>query len=400
MSKGEPSDLDATRQQLIERSLPENGVNWLRHRLGSSAAEIDEMVLAGQYTRGDIVEHLRVLDAQRGPSVANPDGRVSDHLKHLGFEDSPHHAEPHRLPIVEDANGRLSFDISSVGSSRGSDWTTDEVAATVADYFEMLSDDLLGRPYNKAEHNRELQQRLNGRSRASIEFKHQNISAVLDLRGVPYIGGYKPRGNFQQLLADTIDTYLLEHPEELEILLGSSLPSEITTPSASRSFRDLLQDPPTAQEQPDKSSSRRRPSKIDFAARDTANRALGLAGEQFVVGIERQRLRESGRPDLGDQVCHVARVEGDGAGYDVRSFDEIGRPLHIEVKTTNLAKHAPFLVTANEVQFSIENPDSFCLYRVFAFRTEPALYILRGRLDERCALQPTAFRASPLPHKS
>ena len=37
------------------------------------------------------------------------------------------------------------------------DWTESQNDAIVADYFAMLADDILGRPYNKAEHNRQLQ---------------------------------------------------------------------------------------------------------------------------------------------------------------------------------------------------------------------------------------------------
>jgi hypothetical protein len=45
-------------------------------------------------------------------------------------------------------------------------WTDDENDLIVADYFSMLADDLAGRPYNKAEHNRRLQTRIS-RSRTS-----------------------------------------------------------------------------------------------------------------------------------------------------------------------------------------------------------------------------------------
>jgi len=57
------------------------------------------------------------------------------------------------------------------------------------------------------------------------------------------------------------------------------------------------------------------------AALDTKNRALGLAGELAVAEHERRRLRTGGREDLACQVRHVAVVEGDGAGYDVMSFE-------------------------------------------------------------------------------
>lgn len=64
----------------------------------------------------------------------------------------------------------------------------------------MLAHELRGEPYSKREHNRRLQAVLMARSAGAIEFKHQNISAVMIELGFPYIDGYKPRGNYQELL--------------------------------------------------------------------------------------------------------------------------------------------------------------------------------------------------------
>ena len=58
----------------------------------------------------------------------------------------------------------------------------------------MLADDEAGQPYSKAEHNRRLQEAI-GRPRGSIEYKHQNISAVLKGLGEDWISGYKPAFN-------------------------------------------------------------------------------------------------------------------------------------------------------------------------------------------------------------
>ena len=41
-----------------------------------------------------------------------------------------------------------------------------------------------------------------------------------------------------------------------------------------------------------------------------------------------------GRPDLAEKVIHVSQIEGDGAGYDIKSFHEDGTVKYIEVKTT------------------------------------------------------------------
>src|ERR1700720_2783690 len=93
----------------------------------------------------------------------------------------------------------------------GTDWQADELDAIVADYFAMLAEDLSGRPYIKSRHSEVLMAQI-GRTHRSVEFKHQNISAVLDELGMPWIPGYKPKRNYQNAIFGAIDRYLTEHP--------------------------------------------------------------------------------------------------------------------------------------------------------------------------------------------
>ena len=81
----------------------------------------------------------------------------------------------------------------------GEEWTYHENDLIVPNYFAMLQDDLSRQTYNKAAHNWQIQL-LTGRGRGSIEFKHQNISAVLKGLGESWITGYKPAMNFQTTL--------------------------------------------------------------------------------------------------------------------------------------------------------------------------------------------------------
>src|SRR5437773_2711715 len=97
----------------------------------------------------------------------------------------------------------------------GTDWQNDELDAIVADYFAMLESDLHGRPYVKAQHSKRLMAEI-GRTHRSVEFKHQNISAVLDELGMPWIPGYKPKRNYQNAIFDAIDRYLTRHPNAAE----------------------------------------------------------------------------------------------------------------------------------------------------------------------------------------
>lgn len=53
----------------------------------------------------------------------------------------------------------------------GDTWTDTQNDLIVAEYFAMLADDLAGRHYSKAGHNRALRDRIS-RDRGSIEYKH------------------------------------------------------------------------------------------------------------------------------------------------------------------------------------------------------------------------------------
>lgn len=98
---------------------------------------------------------------------------------------------------------------------RGAPWQGDELDAIVADYFEMLEAELSARPYVKAKHSKSLMARI-GRTHRSVEFRHQNISAVLDELGMPWIPGYIPKRHYPNSIFDAIDRYLTKHPDLLE----------------------------------------------------------------------------------------------------------------------------------------------------------------------------------------
>ena len=106
----------------------------------------------------------------------------------------------------------------------GTNWQDDELDAIVADYFAMLAADLSGRPYVKSRHSAALMAQI-GRTHRSVEFKHQNISAVLDELGMPWIPGYKPKRNYQNAIFDAIDRYLTKHPAILEPVPSSAAPA-------------------------------------------------------------------------------------------------------------------------------------------------------------------------------
>jgi hypothetical protein len=282
----------------------------------------------------------------------------------------------------------------------GSDWTAREVGLVVADYFSMLEEELLGRPLNKAAHRRTLLPQLGARSEPSVEFKHANISAVLTGLGLPYVEGYKPRGNYQGLLAREVEAYLDRNPTLLERLAAAPAVSPDAPPALDVFDLDrIVEDPPAVtvpatSDEPAKPWLSRKGRRIDFAERDARNRHLGRLGEQFVVRLERHRLAAAGRDDLAAKVQWAADELGDGLGFDVRSFDDADESERlIEVKTTGLGKFFPFYVTAVEVRCSEDVRDQYHLFRVFDFGKEPRVYILNGPLRELCRLDPVLYRA-------
>jgi len=276
------------------------------------------------------------------------------------------------------------------------DWNDAQNDAIVMDYFAMLADDIVGRPYSKAEHNRLLQARI-GRGRGSIEYKHQNISAVLKGLGEAWIPGYKPAFNFQTSLADAVVRWLDRHPDWLapagRIAMGQP-------PSALREGTMLwIGPPPTHSNAPppdDLGQMTAIARKYDVAERDARNRALGRAGEERVLVHERTSLLAAGRTGLAERIRWVSHVDGDGAGYDILSFDADGRDRLIEVKTTNGWERTPFHITRNELAVAEERRDDWRLVRLWNFAREPKAFELRPPLDAHVSLMATSYQANLL----
>ena len=267
----------------------------------------------------------------------------------------------------------------------GQAWSDAENDAVVADYFAMLARHQAGESYSKAAHNRALQGRID-RSRSSIEFKHQNISAVLRFLGDTWLPGYRPLSNFQESLGSAVLRWKELHPEQVA---ESSLPE----PGGIL----VIGVPPTLSNRgPDREDKKRQQiiSSTDHAASEARNRALGRAGERCVLAHERETLERAGRSDLADRVAWVSEEQGDGAGYDIASFEADGRDRLIEVKTTRSTwERMPFFITANELSVSRDLSGSWCLIRLWNFAFEPRAFELRPPLDRHVRLFATVYRA-------
>ena len=293
------------------------------------------------------------------------------------------------VTVVSKLNS-LGFEVVRIGE----DWSQQEVDATVTAYFEMLLMEARQEKYSKTERNAALRQMLKGRSKASVELKHQNVSAVLHDMDMPFISGYKPRGNSQLLLRKAVQKFVLGQSN----LIGHIVEAmEVMKMPAERKFKAVIVDAPSVEVVvlvTPPGPRVRLPRKVEFAARDELNRKLGRAGEQWALAFEHQRLANEGLAEMLERIDWVSDRLGDGAGYDILSYDSKQQPRYIEVKTTNGGHKTAFIISRNELDFSQESGDAFHLYRIFQFRKSPLMYMLRGDVSKTLHLEPIDYRAS------
>jgi len=224
----------------------------------------------------------------------------------------------------------------------------------------------------KAHHNAALQT-LIGRSKGSIERKHQNISAVLRELGLPWIFGYKPLANYQNALIAGIGRYLSatgfvsaspeppvrEAADVHAIYVGPAPALQPGAPPQTPALRRLV-------------------AKFDPAERDARNRALGRRGEEMVFASEQARLRAAGCSDLARKVDWISDRIGDGAGYDILSFHAL----------------TPFFLSSNECALSEEQPKNFRIFRLYDFAREPKAFEIAPPLRDALHLRTANYRAS------
>jgi len=275
------------------------------------------------------------------------------------------------------------------------DWTRAEVEATVADYFAMLDLELRGEPYVKKDHIRGLARLLKGRTEKAIEYKYGNVSAVLRDLGLPFVDGYKPYSNYQQLLFDVVNERLSGDWPLLNLIRA-----QVEMPAATPMVDDILEAMVPA---PARGEAAKYPPKairqlgnfrpLDYLAREARNQSLGAAGEEFVLRFERARLTAADRGHLADRVERVSETRGDWLGFDIKSYEADGEDRLIEVKTTRYGMRTPFYVTRNEFHTSLEHERRYHLYRVFRYEQGPKVFRLAGRLDRTCRLDAVSFEA-------
>lgn len=272
-----------------------------------------------------------------------------------------------------------------------SNWSKQEVELIVEDYIKMLHFELSGLTYSKASNRRALLLKLNNRSEGSIEFKHQNISAILIKYGFPYILGYKPRHNYQNLLEEVILNKLSNSKALLDLFMHFAL--DVSQETRRTKYSNLEMEPPQLNalyEGPEQYGWP--PIKTtNYLKLEQENTFLGRQGEELVYNYERWRLVHAGKEKLSESVEWVSKDQGDGAGFDILSRNLNGTDRFIEVKTTKLGDKVPIYFSKNEFSFSKKNASSFYLYRVFNFYKDPKFFIKNGSFDDFCKVEPINY---------
>jgi hypothetical protein len=165
------------------------------------------------------------------------------------------------------------------------------------------------------------------------------------------------------------------------------------------SNKGLVQTPPPFQQSLTKGSTTRdfRSRKVNFDNADQGNKRLGNLGELLILDFEKQFLIENGRADLAEKVIHTAEVVGDGAGYDIESYELTGDKKYIEVKTTCGDAQTSFYMTINEVEFARLHAPNFTLARVYEYNKKNnsgKFYCIYGADMHQLKMAPIQFRVS------
>ena len=94
------------------------------------------------------------------------------------------------------------------------------------------------------------------------------------------------------------------------------------------------------------------------------SKRVGRAGEEHVYNFEYKKLMDQGREDLAKQIVKQYEDLSYFPGYDIKSFNEDGEEIYIEVKSTVSKGKDYFEISDNEVLAAKSLKDSYFIYQV------------------------------------
>lgn len=150
------------------------------------------------------------------------------------------------------------------------------------------------------------------------------------------------------------------------------------------------------QRHPEKNSKNNyRSRETDYEKINRNKKNIGNRGENAVLINEINKLKSLGLNDYANQVCIP---ENDACGYDIRSFDENGNEIHIEVKTNSSnKKYLDFYITQNELEHLMQD-ENYYIYYLFDIKNKhPKCHIINKQdiLDRKSEfIQPVIYKVN------
>lgn len=137
--------------------------------------------------------------------------------------------------------------------------------------------------------------------------------------------------------------------------------------------------------------------KQDYTKINESKEKVGFDSEKLVYNLEKKKLIENNKEDLAKKVVWESKENGDGAGYDIKSFEEINGEyveIYIEVKGTNKGINEPFDISKNEIEASNKYKEKYYIYRISnIYSNNPKMYKINGKIEENFALEATSYKA-------
>lgn len=218
------------------------------------------------------------------------------------------------------------------------------------------------------------------------------LGVYRELKGIMGSGGFESIAN--RLLADyelgITDDEIRNYESEFDGAIANPSGSVLTEVNIPESFS--LSNPPP---------KNFNPKFTNFQEKADKQAKLGLAGEKMVIEYEKGKLINAGRVDLAERIRHTSKEDGDGAGYDIQSFECSGKKIYIEVKTTKGNKDRPFHLSDTELEFSRQYPDNYRLYRVFEFdpnKKTGSFFVTSGDLSKILEIYPESYIVRGVKH--
>lgn len=137
--------------------------------------------------------------------------------------------------------------------------------------------------------------------------------------------------------------------------------------------------------------------KVDYIKINKSKEKVGFDSEELVYNLEKKKLIENNEENLANEVIWESKENGDGAGYDIKSFEKINGKyveIYIEVKGTNKGINEPFDISKNEIDASNKYKERYYIYRISnIYSNNPKLYKINGRIEENFELEATSYKA-------